>query len=818
MIIEMGKSRTWRFFEAVTAFPKTVLVIVAIVTIATASFLPRLTKDTSADAFMPAEHPAVVYRDKVKDTFGLKDPLVVAIVNKGPEGVFNPESLKLVKWLSDQIAELPGVDTDRITSLASEKNIIGVPEGLQVEPFFIDPPETQEEADAIREAVTAFPLYRGNLIGEGGRATLIAAELLDEEQSQEAYRLLRELVDAAPVMNGEEIHVAGQGGVMGYLGKYVDTDAQRLTPLAAVIIVFILFLCYRNLRGVVLPLLVVGGTLGVAMGAMAAAGKPIYTITNALPVVLIGIAVADSIHILGQYYDELNLRPKAQARELAIRTMMAMWRPVTITSLTTIAGFTGIYLSSSMPPMKDFGLFATLGIATAMLLSLVAVPAGLTLLKPRMSPALRAVRRASKAPDREKTVEAGESRGAFLGRRIGRAVAENPKSVLTLGGLVIAAGVIGLSQLRADEAPIDNFQTDAPIAIADRVINELMNGTTTLDVVIETRETEALFEPERLRRIEALQRFIEGLPSVRSTVSIVDYLKQMNQALFDNDTDAYELPETADQVAQYFLLYSMSGDPTDFQEEVDYDYRLANLRVTMNNGLYSNEAKVIAALEEYIDRQFNSDDMTARLSGHATVHYNWMNQLLSGHLVSVLISLIAVWVMSSLTFRSAIAGTLTLLPVAISVFLVYALMGATGIRLAIGTSMSAAIAIGIGVDFAVHALDRLILLAGDRAKSLDEAIEDLFPTTGRALLFNFLTVFFGFGVLVSSQVPGLIRFGSLVAVAVSASFIASMTVLPALVKLLPPSFLTEQFRIAKASRDISVRWERLGISDAPDRA
>ena len=814
----MGKTRTWRFFEAVTAFPKTVLLVVAIITIATASFLPRLTKDTSADAFMPAGHPAIVFRDKVKATFGLKDPLVVAVVNNGPQGVFNPESLQLIKWLTDRIAELPGIDADRVTSLASEKNIIGVPEGLQVEPFFMDPPENQEGADAIRDAVAAFPLYNGNLIGQDGKATLIAAELLDEEQSQEAYRQLRALVEAAPRNDGEEIHVAGQGGVMGYLGQYVDTDAQRLSPLAAVIVVFILFLCYRNLRGVLLPLLVVGATLAVAMGTMGAFGKPIYTITNALPVVLIGIAVADSIHILGQYYDELALRPKASSRELAVRTMMAMWRPVTITSLTTIAGFMGIYASSSMPPMEDFGLFATLGIATAMMLSLVAVPAGLTLLKPRMSPALRAARRASDALGKTKQADTGESRGALFGRRIGRAVAQNPKTVLAMGMLVIAAGLAGLSQLRADEAPIDNFQTDEPIAVADRVINELMNGTTTLDVVIETEEVEGLFDPERLRRIEALQRYIEGLPNVRSTVSIADYLKQMNQALFDNQPDAYQLPETADQVAQYFLLYSMSGDPTDFEEEVDYDYRLANLRVTMNSGLYSAETKVITALEDYLANSFNSDDMTARLSGHVTVHYNWMNQLLRGHLAGVLISLLAVWVMSSLTFRSVIAGSLTLMPVAISVFLVYALMGAAGIRLAIGTSMSAAIAIGIGVDFAVHALDRLILLAGDRARSLDEAIEELFPTTGRALLFNFLTVFFGFGVLVSSQVPGLIRFGSLVAVAVSASFIASMTVLPALVKLLPPAFLTEQFRIAQASREISVRWERLGISGAPDRA
>jgi hypothetical protein len=817
----MEKTRAWRFFKAVTAYPKTVLTVVTIITIATAVFLPRLTKDTSADAFMPSGHPALVFRDKVKETFGLKDPLVVAVVNNGPHGVFNPESLELVKWLTDRISQLPGIDADRVTSLASEKNIIGVPEGLQVEPFFVDVPETQEEADAVRDAVAAFPLYQGNLIGRNGKATLIAAELEDEELSQEAYRQLRALAEAAPRNNGEEIHVAGQGGVMGYLGQYVDTDAQRLTPIAAAIVVLILFLCYRNLRGVLLPLLVVVSTLAVTMGAMGAAGKPIYTITNALPVVLIGIAVADSIHILGQYYDELALRPRASARELAIHTMVAMWRPVTITSLTTIAGFIGIYASSVMPPMEDFGLFATLGITTAMLLSLVAVPAGLSLLKPRTSPALKAFRRSApqtaslQADGLDRAT--GESRGALFGRRIGRAVARNPKTILSIGLLVIIAGVVGLSQLQADEAPIDNFQINEPIAIADRVINDLMSGSTTLDVVIETREAEGLFAPERLRRIEALQRYIESLPSVRSTVSIADYLKQMNKALFDNHPDAYKLPETADQVAQYFLLYSMSGDPSDFEEEVDYDYRLANLRVTLNSGLYSTETAVITALEDYLATSFNSEDMSARLSGHVTVHYNWMKQLLSGHLVSVLFSLLAVWVMSSLTFRSVIAGSLTLMPVAISVFLVYALMGAAGIRLAIGTSMSAAIAIGIGVDFAVHALDRLILLAGSRARSLDDAIEELFPTTGRALLFNFLTVFFGFGVLVTSQVPGLIRFGSLVAVAVSASFIASMTVLPALVKLLPPAFLTEQFRHAQASRDISVRWERLGISGSSGR-
>ena len=773
-------TRPGRFFWKVTAYPKTLLTLGFLTIITAGAFIPQLTRDTTPDSFLPKDFPALVHRNTVEEIFGLKDPMIVAVVNEGANGIFNPHSLGLVSWLTERIAEGPGIDPDRITSLATEDDIIGTEDGMLVEPFFETPPATQEEADRVRDAAMDFPLYLGSLVARDGTATLVVAEVLEGDRAPEVYKALLDLMNEAPV-KAETLYVAGEGAVSGYLASYIDADARRLNPMAGLLITLVLFVAYRTLRGVMLPSLVVLATVAVVLGSMAGAGIPFYVITNALPVILIGIAVADSIHILSQYYEELTERPDASQRELVVRAMAAMWRPVTITSLTTTAGFVGISAASVMPPMQAFGLFAALGVGVAWLFSLFALPCGLVIIKPKSS-------RAYRPPPTAESSAVADRYTRVMGM-LGRGVARRPGLVLALAGVIAVAGVAGGVRLEANAEWISNFQHSEPIYQADRTINRLMDGTSYLDVVIETLEPEDLFKPENLQRIEALQTFLETLPHVNGTTSIVDYLKQMNRAMHEDRLEAYRLPDDPDLVAQYFLLYSASGNPTDFEEEIDYDYRLANVRAMLDTGLYTDVKVVVEAAQRYIADEFTGRGMTANLSGRVTVDYHWFERLLESHFRSVAIALVAVWLMAGASFRSMVAGTLALAPVALAVLLVYAFMGMTGMWLSVGTSMFAAIAIGVGVDFAVHTIDRLIILLRHQQQTLEDAFTALFPSTGRALLFNFAAVFFGFGVLATSSVPPLMRFGFLVAVAVSVSFLASMTVLPALVKVLRPAFL-----------------------------
>ncbi len=773
-------TRAGAFFWKVTAFPKTNLIIILFVMLATAAFLPKVTKDTSIDAFMPDNHPAVVYRNNAKDIFGLSDPVVVAVVNDGPTGIFNPQSLNLISWLTNRILELQYVDPERVTSLVTENNITGTDDGMTVQPFYEKSIATQEEANNVKRNVMDFPLYLGSLVAQNGSATIIVAELIDEKDGGKLYTQLLELADKAPVGN-EKIYVAGEAAVVEYLGKYIDTDLQRLNPIVAVIVALILFFSYRTLAGTLLPNFVLVGALFIGLGSMVAFGVPFYVITGALPVILIAISVADGIHIMGEYYEQVANYPDLPKRELTVLTMTKMWRPVTITSLTDIAGFMGLSLASFMPPLKAFGTFASIGAMAALLISLFGIPSVLVFIRPRKSNAFKLV--VTKFNE-----ESVDRFGKIMGK-VGKIVIGRPKTILVIGGVVITVGIIGALKIEVNDMRIDNFRHSEPIHQADRIINTLFDGTNYLDIVIETTEQEGLFKPERLKRIESLQNHLETLPHVGGTVSIVDYLKQMNKAVNENNPDAYRLPENSDLVAQYFLLYSVSGSPTDFEEEIDYDYRLANVRVTMDSGLYTDAKIVINAAAKYIEEEFNTQDIKATLTGRQYVSYHWIKQIGNNHFLGVTIAFLAVLLMISLSFRSVVAGLMAMLPVSLAVLIIYAVMGYCGIWLGVGTSMFAAIAIGTGVDFAVHVLDRLIMIVRDEGKTLDSALYHMFPSTGRALLFSFTSIFLGFGVPIFCQALPLTRFGILVVVAVLVSFFTSLTILPAMVKVIHPKFL-----------------------------
>ena len=670
-----------------------------------------------------------------------------------------------------------------MVSLATENYIVGTDSSIIAEGFldsnteyFVAPAGTAARAAEVRSAIESLPLYQGSLVGRAGTATLIIAEILNEDDALTAYNDVLAIVEKASIPQGTEVHVAGEGAVAGYLSSYIDQDAKRLNPMAGVVITIILIVAFLSVRAAIVPNLIVAATVLGSFGLMAASGTSFYVITNGLVVNLIGIAVADSIHVLSAYYGYLRDKPKATNREAASMAMAAIWRPITLTTITTIAGFLALAASSVMPPVRAFGLFGALGVGLAWLYSMTLLP---TLLS--IWPVRRVSFPFSSRGD-------GRSRQNFTERfmlRIGRTVLNAPKTTVALAVLLFLVGAIGASQVVVDETRIDNFKPSEPVYQADKVINAETDGIYNLDVLVEAVEAEGLYQPALLRRIEAMQTHIETLPGVGGTTSIVDYVKQLHRAVNENDPNYYTIPDDPDLIAQLFFLYGASADPTDFEEEVDYDYRQALIRARVTEGRYTNSKLIVPALEDYAERVFNGSDATATVTGRIAVNYYWIRGIDRSTVFSVLLSFLAVTLVAMLVFRSFVMGMLAAMPVGLAVLLVYAVMGFVGIPLGVGTSMFAAIAIGLSIDFAIHTLDKLREIG--RTLGLDKAsLLELYPETGRALLFNFLAVSVGFGVLTTSDVPPLIKFGSLVAVAVSVAFIASVTLLPAIVSILKP--------------------------------
>jgi len=776
------------FFYRLTGLRIPLLLIGLLAIVGTGLFVPSLTRDTTADAFIDPASPALISQEEVEEIFGLADPIVVAVIDKDEDGVFDAETLSLVERLTEAIRRMPDIDPERVTSLATENQIVGVEDGLIVEGFFDRntehfqaPPGTEERAEEVRAAIEDFPLYQGSLVARDGSATIIVAELLDETTTTETYDALLEIVAKATIPDGVEIHIAGEGAVSGFLQTYIDRDAARLNPIAGIIITIVLLIAFMSVRSALLPNIIVLGTVSGSIGIMAAVGVDFYVITNGLIVNLIGIAVADSIHILSEFYSEQQADPKADKRRIVARAMGRMWRPVTLTTVTTIAGFLALALASVMPPVRFFGIFGALGVFAAWVYSMTLLPSMLSLWPSKRLPFPFRVK---------KDGAAAESLSTRMMRSFGAGVLATPGWILGVSGLLLVIGSYGASLVIADDARIENFKPSEPLYQADKAINSVMDGTYYLDVLVETDEPEGLYESANLRKMEALQEYLTTLPNVNGATSIVDYVKQLHRAVNEGQQSAYTLPDDPLLTAQLFFLYNASADPTDFEEEVETGFQRALIRANVSEGSYQNNKVLVPALNQYLETTFNGDGITGEATGRVNTDYYWINGIVRSNLLAVVLSFGAVLITAMLVFRSVVGGLIAASPVGLAVLVVYAVMGYAGIPLGVGTSMFSAIAIGLSIDFAIHGLDRIRELVREHGQIDDPALIELFPKTGRALLFNFIAVAGGFGVLTTSDVPPLVKFGSLVAVAVSTAFIASLTLMPALVKVLKPRFLT----------------------------
>ncbi len=755
------------FFRMLIDAPRITIGLGMMLILVSSFGLTRLYKDTSVDAFIPADHPSLLANDRTAEIFGLTEPIAIAVMSRDGRTIFNSEALALIAMLTEAVEQLPNVRSDKVISLATESSIRGDEGSLLVEAYY-EPGMSELEARDARARWLDMPPHVNSLVAEDESGAVIMAELIDAEASAGTYEAVRELVGAHGSPD-YELLVAGPGAVSGYLSSYIDRDARVLQPVVFVLILVFLYVAFRSVRALAGPLLVVAGAAGGALGIMAWQDIAYFAITNALPVILVAISVADAIHVLSGYYRLRAGRPHMPRREVIVLTMTEMSRPITLTTLTTMAGFVGIGLASIMPPIEYFAWFAALGVALAWLFSMVVLPPAMMVLNLRPSKAF-----SSWSADRPDYL------GALFGR-IGLLSVRHSGLVLGVFVILLVMAAVGASQLRVDRSQVENFAPDEPIRIADERINRTFAGTAFLDVIVETGAEGDLLESGRMSRIAELQTFMDGLPHVSKTLSIVDYLSLLHRAFeMLPSGEARLLPHPEGALAQYMLVYEAAGDPTDFEEEIAPDYRTALLRAVLDTPLYSESVPAVERLSEYLSRHLDDRHLRGTIAGDVNVAYHWMSRLETSHFTGVGLSLILVLLMSMIAFRSMGAGVVSVVPVAFTVLLLYGVMGYLGIYLEPATSMFAAISVGVGVDFAIHLVDRLRLALRQNDGDHEAAVRQAMPGTARACFFNAAALGVGFSVLLLSGLPTLQRFGGLVSIAALGSFLCALFIVPAL--------------------------------------
>jgi len=748
-----------KFLNRILRYPKILLVIILAITAVFFVVMKKNSRmETDLDKYMPEKHPAFVFSNQAEEWFDIKDAIIIAIENKN--GIYNYETLKKIKDITKKLQKMKEIEKNDVTSLFTADNIVGTEEGMDVKAFYKKVPESEENLKEIQEKVRENNMVFGRLVSDDETVSIIIAEIGDNVFTQDFYHKIIKL--SKEFEGPEKLFVAGRPiieGTMAYLGP---KDMKKMVPIVVLVILIVLFAVLRSLKATLFTFLVVIFSTIWAFGLMALIKIPIYAVSTMIPVMLIAIGVADGIHIYNHLHLFLKENPNASKKEAVKDLIKGMWKPVVMTSVTTAVGFISL-LTSQVYPIKYFGLFTAFGVMVAMLFSLVLIPSAI------IAFGLPRWKKSAKTSD--------DSLGNDKFSKIAaQKILQYKGLVVALTIIVVIISIYGVSKVWINSSFLDKFEKNSDIVKTDEFINEHFGGTSTLNVILISDKKGTFKNPAVLKLIDKMQAETENsLPEVGNSFSLADYLKRMNKVMHADDEQFDTIPDSRNLIAQYLLLYEMSGNPDNLWKVVDYNYQKANVVFQLKKDNSKTIKNSIAVIEKY-KMPFEKFGVEIKYAGSGYKSLVFTNLILKGQIMSLVMSLFIIFILLSLMFKKISVGFIGSVPIVITALIGFGIMGLFNIPLSTTTALLSSVAIGIGIDYAVHFIERYKIYA-EQTKNKKLTAELTIHHSGRAIIFNAFVVIAGFMVLLFSVFPPNRALGALVSLNMFTSFLGTVTIM-----------------------------------------
>jgi hydrophobe/amphiphile efflux-3 (HAE3) family protein len=739
-----------------------IIILFFIITGVFTSQIPTVEIDTDLKSQLPKDMPSRLSTDKIDSLFGGTEMIMLIIQD---EDVLNPETLKRIRRLSKKVKRIKGVE--KVHSLFDLKSIRGEDGALIIEPAVPKIPRNDEKREELRNHIRENDIVYGTVVAKDFSLAAIIALLTPDARDEDVLSEMREVIEAIP--GKETVRIGGLPVTRVEMGEYIRHDMRLLLPIGISIMLLFLFACFRQLRGVILPFLVVIVSILVSIGFIAMIGWKIHMVTVILPILLIAVANDYGIHMIAKYQEDNVASNNFNPKQLAQRIFQSLSKPILITGLTTMAGMLCLF-GHILIPAKELGILAAFGIFFALGASLLLLPAIISFL-PWSKPVLG-------------ISEDGQQKMPFFERLLGffsHLVSRYPKRVLISATTLTLISIIGIFSVVVDTNPNGYYEPDNPTVLVSNLIDEHLGGSQTVSVVYEGD----IKSPELIQKVDRLEKEIQNMDEIGTTTSIARILKQMNRALkSENFSEQSELPESREGIAQYLELYNISGNPDDLNKMIDFSYEHAIVTARVNK----TSTAVIRNVVERIKSLIQNDPDVILVGGFGVVLADLADAVVNGQILSLILATIVVGCLVSILFRSVSAGVIAAIPLILSIIITFGLMGVFGIELNIATAMLSSIMIGVGVDYTIHFLWRY-RVERNADNDYADAVKITLTTTGRGITFNALSVIVGFSALFFSSFLPVQFFGFLVVISIFACLLGALVVVPAICIVAKPAFL-----------------------------
>jgi predicted RND superfamily exporter protein len=712
--------------------------------------------DNSTTIWFQKDNPHYREYQRFLKEFGSDRFFLVAYTN---DALFTTSALQALKGLRDDIRSLEGVE--KVVTLLDAPVVTWTPVGPTMGPFLEPIPSGEGALQKARSAALATPLFINNLISKDGRTAYLftSIRLLDLAEKQSLIREVREILRAADPAGGE-ILVAG--------GPLVEVEFDRLTrrenaifiPLSLSVVILTLMFLFRSVKIVLLaaPALLLG--IAVTISVFTLTGRCFNLVTSLIPPLLLAIGVADCVHILVHYREELA--KGLEQRAALIRAQAEMFRPCLFTSLTTAAGF-GSLAAGNIPPVREAGVIGGAGILLVFAVAFTLFPAAISFLGEKH---FLKRREGSGGSD-------GITNLVLL--RVYGAAKRGKWFVLGGAGVGILFAVTGVLQLNPETNIMDFFRKSNRIRAMWGRLEEQGMGLIGIEVVLRG-EKGALREPEIYEAIRRAQTRVETHAEVMRTFSAVDILDHASGSMGGKGTEA-------SRKAIRKSVLALLGDQAfrkdgPFQGIVTEDASTTRVTVRVPSGGSGQRLQQSYWIRE-VFREEIGEEFRIEITGIAPL-LSRIDQLIATSQVRMaLVAGITIFLMTLILLRSVRLGALAMIPNLLPVMMTIGLMGWAEIPLDVGTMIIAGVAVGIAVDDTIHYLTRYEREREGGAGAA-QALERSHKTVGHAIVFTSIILFMGFSIIGLSSFRPVSTFGLLTGLTMILALVGDLFLLPAI--------------------------------------
>lgn len=772
---------------------------------------------------IPKNDPEYVDYINFKKEFG-EDGNVLAVGLRGD--LFKLSTFQALYDMTETLGKAPGVK--EVLSLTNLQDISmdSRKRRFQMSKVCSRRPSTQAEVDSIRQRISELPFYSGLILNDSMNVTALAVTIEpDRLNSKDKIKIVDGIIAVTEEYcqkAGLQSHYAGLPYVRVYMVKNLPKEMTYFLAGAIAILAFVLFLFFRSILAVLIPLMVVGIVVVWSVGLLGLFGYKISILTALIPSLVTVIGIPNSIYLLTKYHFEFKKTGnKIKSLVLVIQKIGIV---TVMTNATTAVGFLVLALTE-IRVLREFGIVAGLSVVVTFFISLLLIPIIYSFLPP---PA-------------KKHIKHIDNKGLnWVIKFLDNSVRNRRPAIFISTTALIAAGVFGMTKVVPVSYLVDDLPKDDRIYGDLKFLEKNFKGVMPFEIVIDTRERRGLNDLKTLKKINKLQERIQEMPEISRIISIVDIVKFSNQAYYDGSPVQYQLPVRND-FGDIRLAATRSKRDNDYRgldtTFVDTSLRKARLKGNIQDIGSIRMKGLMAKIQKEIDDLFvdslvsgdlekgvtyalrGDDDFSityagntygvgdefeagsdstfainagigkvditddTKITGTTKIFTKGNDYLIRNLLQSLLIAFVVIAILMALLFRSPKMVLVSLIPNFMPLLITAAVMGYFGIALKPSTALIFSVAFGIAVDDTIHYLARY-RLARKTGDGVAKAVSNSFKDTGVSMIYTSIILFFGFIIFAFSSYGGTKALGQLTSLTLAVALFSNLLFLPSLLRLL----------------------------------